>query len=592
MSEKHRKEIEFILAKSESNVSKRLQKLYKELAEEITQDIIELAEQIEQDDKFSKKLQKERLEAIRSQMYAKVDQLKGEEKKNIYDFLTHDGHVAFNELFYDFEMTEKMPLTFAMMTDRQIATIINTPVAQRKLSTRLKGNSTKMKQNMNRVLTRGFAKGWSTQKMAVQIAEIGGADYRRGMTIARTESGRVTSVTRQKSQEHAKELGINTQKRWVSTLDGDTRTNHRKLDGQEVGIDEYFEIDGHKALQPHMFGVAREDCNCRCRTINVVVGYEPKLRRDNETGEEIEYQNYEDWLEGKNGSDEREVVDNEISYNDSLAQTNMKKMVGKDNYENFVEHLNHIDNERVKQMFNLLGDKISFKPISNAHPHARGSNIQLDITSFVGDQYHYPMKTVYHEAGHAFDSLGMELLTGKNGFAVGKKKIKVLGKMVEVDDNVYHASGLPDYKLKESFNRDLWRAINGSDLPMFEDLGTKPRKRAEKREWEDKRSEIYAALQKNTQKFQTEYKDKFKENPSMYVALSDMMESTGWFYGTLGAGHGKDYWKKTGMAETEFFAHATEMVASKEAEKVMREIFPTGINAWEKLVDDMLERVK
>lgn len=309
MSEKHRKEIESILAKSESNVSKRLQKLYKELAEEVTQDIIELAEQIEQDDKFSKKLQKERLEAIRSQMYAKVDQLKGEEKKNIYDFLTHDGHVAFNELFYDFEMTEKIPLTFAMMTDRQIATIINTPVAHRKLSTRLKGNSTKMKQNMNRVLTRGFAKGWSTQKMAVQIAEIGGADYRRGMTIARTESGRVTSVTRQKSQEHAKELGIHTKKRWVSTLDGDTRTNHRKLDGQEVGIDEYFEIDGHKALQPHMFGIASEDCNCRCRTINVVVGYEPKLRRVNETGEEIEYQNYEDWLEGKKDTEENKSLE-------------------------------------------------------------------------------------------------------------------------------------------------------------------------------------------------------------------------------------------------------------------------------------------
>lgn len=301
---KYQKEIESLLSKSESGINKKLQTLYKDLAEEITRDIIKLAEEIEQDDKFSKKLQKERLEAIRSQMYAKVDQLKGEEKKNIYDFLTHDGHVAFNELFYDFEMTEKIPLTFAMMTDRQIATIINTPVAQRKLSTRLKGNSTKMKQNMNRVLTRGFAKGWSTQKMAVQIAEIGGADYRRGMTIARTESGRVTSVTRQKSQEHAKELGINTKKRWVSTLDGDTRTNHRKLDGQEVGIDEYFEIDGHKALQPHMFGVAREDCNCRCRTINVVVGYEPKLRRDNETGEEIEYQNYEDWLEGKKDTEE------------------------------------------------------------------------------------------------------------------------------------------------------------------------------------------------------------------------------------------------------------------------------------------------
>ena len=297
---KYQKEIESLLSKSESGINKKLQKLYKDLAEEITQDIIKLSEEIEQDDKFSKKLQKERLESIRSQMYAKANRLAGNQEENIYDFLRHDGQVAFNELFYDFEMTEKIPLSFAMMTDKQINVIINTPVASRKLSTRLKGNNTKMKQNLNRVLTRGFAKGWSTQKMAVQIAEIGGANYRRGMTIARTESGRVTSVARQQSQQHAKEIGIKTNKRWVSTLDGDTRTNHRKLDGKTVGIDEYFEVDGHKALQPHMFGIASEDCNCRCRTITVIDGYEPDLRRDNETKEVIDYKNYNEWLESKN----------------------------------------------------------------------------------------------------------------------------------------------------------------------------------------------------------------------------------------------------------------------------------------------------
>lgn len=401
---------------------------------------------------------------------------------------------------------------------------------------------------------------------------------------------------------------------WIAALEIHTCDTPIEVDGKTYkgcrGLDGQVFTRSRKFLLPpaHPF--------CRCTTApwdEILDEIEfSRWSRDPATGKSVDTHavKFDEWqemvgLKPQSANKESEFVvaklgehltkaetGSKTTYNGSLDKTNMKKMVGKDNYDNFVEHLNSIDNERVKQMFNLLGDKISFKPISNAHPHARGSNIQLDITSFVGDQYHYPMKTVYHEAGHAFDSLGMELLTGKNGFAVGKKKIKALGKMVEVDDNVYHASGLPDYKLKESFNRDLWRAINGSDLPMFEDLGTKPRKRAEKREWEDKRSEIYAALQKNTQKFQTEYKDKFKENPSMYVALSDMMESTGWFYGTLGAGHGKDYWKKTGMAETEFFAHATEMVASKEAEKVMREIFPTGINAWEKLVDDMLERVK
>ncbi|MBO6330593.1 hypothetical protein EY672_07085 [Enterococcus gallinarum] len=296
---KYQKEIESLLNKSESNINQELQALYKELANEMTKEIIELNDQIEKDDNFSKKLQKELLEFIRSQMYAKANQLEENQRKIMYDFLKRNASTSYNELFYEFEMSEEIPLSFALLTDKQIATIINTPVAGRKLSTRLKGNSSKMKKNLNRVLTRGFSKGWSTQKMAAQIAEIGGANYRRAMNIARTESGRVTSVTRQQSQQHAKDLGVKAEKKWVSTLDGDTRNNHRKLDGQIRAIDEYFEVGGLKALQPHMFGIASEDCNCRCRTVNVIKGYEPKLRRDNATVEVSAYKNYQEWINSK-----------------------------------------------------------------------------------------------------------------------------------------------------------------------------------------------------------------------------------------------------------------------------------------------------
>lgn len=296
---KYQKEIESLLNKSESNINQELQALYKELANEMTKEIIELNDQIEKDDNFSKKLQKELLEFIRSQMYAKANQLEENQRQIMCDFLKHNASTAYNELFYEFEMSEEIPLSFALLTDKQIATIINTPVAGRKLSTRLKGNSSKMKKNLNRVLTRGFSKGWSTQKMAAQIAEIGDANYRRAMNIARTESGRVTSVTRQQSQQHAKDIGIKAQKKWVSTLDGDTRNSHRKLDGQIRAIDEYFEVGGLKALQPHMFGIASEDCNCRCRTVNVIKGYEPKLRRDNATGEVSAYKNYQEWVNSK-----------------------------------------------------------------------------------------------------------------------------------------------------------------------------------------------------------------------------------------------------------------------------------------------------
>lgn len=296
---KYQLEIEKILSKSESSASKELKSLYADLISEVTVDIVQLQKEIEADDKFSKKLQKERLEAIRSQMAAKIEQLNKDQKQSVWSFLRFQGDTAFNSLFYEFEMSEKIPLTFAMLTDKQLNVIINTPVASRKLSTRLQGNSVKMKKNLNRVLSLGFAKGLSTQKMARQIAEIGGATYKRSMNIARTEAGRVTGITTQQSHEKAAEAGVDLEKQWVSTLDGSTRHNHQKLDGQVREIDDYFEVDGKKALQPHMFGRPEEDINCRCRSISKIKGYDHKLRRDNESKEVIDYKNYEEWREAQ-----------------------------------------------------------------------------------------------------------------------------------------------------------------------------------------------------------------------------------------------------------------------------------------------------
>lgn len=296
---RYQAEIEKLLIASEKNVSKELQQLYKELSDEITQEVIQLQKEIEADDKFSKKLQKERLEAIRNQIATKIEQRNNDQKHSIWSFLRFQGDTAFNALFYEFEMSENIPLAFSMLTDKQLNVIINTPVASRKLSTRLKGNATKMKKNLNSILARGFGKGLSTQKMARQIAEIGGATYKRSMNIARTEAGRVTGITTQQSQEKAAEAGVELEKQWVSTLDGNTRHSHQELDGQLREVDDYFEINGKKALQPHMFGRPEEDINCRCRSISKIKGYDYKLRKDNETKAVIQYKNYNEWLADK-----------------------------------------------------------------------------------------------------------------------------------------------------------------------------------------------------------------------------------------------------------------------------------------------------
>lgn len=550
---KYQKEIESLLNKSELNISQELQALYKELANEVTKEIIELNDQIEKDDNFSKKLQKELLESIRSHMYAKVSQLEGNQQRSMYDFLIHDAGTAYNELFYEFEMSEKIPLSFAMLTDKQISTIINTPVAGRKLSTRLKGNSSKMKENLNRVLTRGFSKGWSIQKMAAQIAEIGGANYRRAMNIARTESGRVTSVTRQQSQQHAKDLGIKAQKKWISTLDGDTRNTHRQLDGQIRDIDDYFEIAGMKTLQPHMFGVASEDCNCRCRTINVIKGYEPKLRRDNATSEVSEYKNYQEWADSKESVQQPNTKQAKV-----FGKTNMEEMVGSENYSSFLESFDTIPDERVKTLLLEFGDQLSFNALSKDRSYRQGNTIQLNEKAFKGSHDNKPMQSVYHELGHFIDGKGVEIL----------------------DSDFDNISAIPGYKIKKAINDDLLKLFN-SDLEAANGKDHQKVKNLKK---------LTISQQSDIVR---KYKKLAEENPYKYSDLSDIMESTGGFIeGPLGSGHGLKYWKTSGKQETEFFAHMFETVANDDSRKMMYELFPTASQKWDQMLDDIIKKMK
>lgn len=544
----YQREIEKLLQASERKVSKELQKMYKNLADEISKEIVALQKEIDETDKFSKKLQKERLEAIRNQMDRKIRIVEQDQKSSIWFFLRYNGDTAYNSLFYEFEMSKKIPLAFGMLTDKQLNVIINTPVASRKLSTRLSGNTAKMKKNLNRVLMGGFGKGLSTQKMARQLADIGGAEYRRAMNIARTEAGRVTGVTRQQSQNHAKELGVDVKKKWVSTLDGDTRTNHRELDEQVKEIDERFSVGGHSALQPHMFGIASEDCNCRCTTISVIEGYEPSLRRDNESHEEMDYQNYNDWL-GSKGKESK------VRSNDYFDKTNMKEMVGNKNYNDFLEGLDSIEDANFKELLENIGSQLNFTELSDGKNSVRGNKVKLSQEAFNGNKYKTPLQSVFHELGHAVDNLGVEAL----------------------DSDFDRVSEMPGYKLKNDIKKDLLKLFN-------DDLGLTDGQKIKN----PKKLSIF-----DQSAIVRKYKDLLEKNPKMYSALSDMMESTGAFIDhPLGFGHGKKYWNASGMQEAEFFAHMSETVANKEARKMMYDLFPTASKKWEKMVADILKKMK
>lgn len=291
----YQKEMQHLLQLQDQRVNRQLYNLYVDIVKELKKSLLAEYQSYENLSR-SKKMELKRMSAMLEAIDSQSQKLKTGLNGTIPDHLEKVGKMAYNELFYEYEQT-RSAIQFALLPEEELKTIIETPVAGLRLSQRINdGVVSDLRKNIKSELTRSFVHGLSYQRTAKRLSELGSSSYRRALNITRTEAGRVSAIARQRSQKEAVDLGIEFKKMWVATLDKRTRNTHQHLDGQQVGPEEYFEHNGLRTLQPHMFGIASEDCNCRCRTISRLKDDDtPLLRRDSETGEVVEYRNYREW---------------------------------------------------------------------------------------------------------------------------------------------------------------------------------------------------------------------------------------------------------------------------------------------------------
>lgn len=248
---------------------------------------------------FSKRLKVERQLEVAIRINDIINKMGGKEEQLLRNFISDEGTQGYFGTFYALEGAENIQINFAMLPEDYISELVNKPVAGKRLSTRLYINRTKLAQEATTALLQGAFKGEGYAKVAKRVGELTEANYKQSLRIARTEGGRVQSAAKQKSYEDAETMGIKIEKQWMSTLDEKTRTSHQEIDGQRVGVNEKFTVDGKQADGPRLFGVAGLDINCRCTTIPVVNDIAPEFRVDNKTGEHIKYTNYNEWAESK-----------------------------------------------------------------------------------------------------------------------------------------------------------------------------------------------------------------------------------------------------------------------------------------------------
>lgn len=605
---------------------------------------VEVKQYIENYDQlsFSKRLEVENRLKTANRIDGILNDLNSWSDAEIRRYIENEIEVGYYGTWYALEGAENVQLDFGILPERYIETLVNEKVNGQTFSKLLYQKRDELAERVTSALLTSAINGKGYAYAAKEVGELTEASYKQALRIARTEGGRAQSTAKQKAYKEATDKGVEMEKRWLSTLDKKTRHSHQELDGQTVAVDGQFNFNGHKADGPRLFKRASLDINCRCTTVAVVNGIAPDVRRDNLTGEQIEYTNYKDWYASKktqnvigkkkyadyvgtlakkyktNNFSELldrmtdkeyeklnilDITDDAIEEikpktkvfdaEEIMSKTNMKEKVGETNYIQFVGHLNNAKDERIKGLYSAFGGDLEYMPLKDVGAYANGRAIQLAQSSFTGRRGKNPLNTVYHENGHAFDFLGFKTLTGKSNLPTGKKiKKKMLGRYHEFDETISHASALPEYNLKETIQNDLWRYING-DLPRPSSLGKKPRKAAEKVAWEQTLEQIREEQQKNTIAFKESINDRLKDNPIPIGAISDIIESTG-FMGEMpfGWGHGAKYWKRTGNAEVEFFAHFNEILTTdEEVYALFTSMFPESTKICETIVDDILKKV-
>ena len=618
---------------------------YKEALKSLKAEIKQYTDNYEQLS-FSKRLEVENRLKTANRIDGILNDLNSWSDAEIRRYIENEIEVGYYGTWYALEGAENVQLDFGILPERYIETLVNEKVNGQTFSKLLYKKRDELAERVTSALLTSAINGKGYAHAAKEVGELTEASYKQALRIARTEGGRAQSTAKQKAYKEAEKKGVQLEKRWLSTLDKKTRHSHQELDGQTVAVDGQFNFNGHKADGPRLFKRASLDINCRCTTVAVVNGIAPDVRKDNLTGEQIEYTNYKDWYASKKTQqtmgkkkyadyvdglskkyktkDFSELLDRMtekeyeklsiIDVTDDIVEdikpkaktfdakaimgkTNMLEMVGEENFNGFVKHLDSVKDERIRNLYDKLGGKIEYYETKQVGAFARGNIVQTSPRSFTGDKESRPFEVVQHENGHAFDSLGMEILTGeKKAFTGRKVKKKILGSTSEFDEIVFHASGLPEYDLKNTINQDLWRYVNGDELPTFKDIGKRPRKAAEKIAWEELSDKIYSESKENFAKFYTDMKAIQKEDFTRTSAISDIAESTGYLsnFGDFpfGAGHGKKYWSTSGNAETEFFAHFMEIMTVKTDDYEMFNLmFPESMKICEQIIDDILKKV-
>lgn len=205
-----------------------------------------------------------------------------EDYKNIVNMIVEMNENIYVENYlkmaYLFEVFTSTEMGFAPPAKELIQTTLTNAIKYLALPSILEKHRNEIVRRLNIEISQSLIAGEGYWKMAKRIENAVNFSKKKARAVARTEGGRSISLSDEQVFEQASKYATVT-KVWMSALDNDVRSAHRKLDGDKADKDGYFHYDGLKAKGPHQWHVAKMDINCRCIVIYLVNGMLPEVRR-------------------------------------------------------------------------------------------------------------------------------------------------------------------------------------------------------------------------------------------------------------------------------------------------------------------------
>ena len=239
-------------------------------------------------------------------------------------------------------------------------------------------------QKITSEVTQGILQGESVDKIASRMRNVAAMGSRAARRNARTAVTGAENAGRQAGFERAQDMGIDTEKQWLATMDDRTRHEHRLLDGVHVPVDEDFEVDGYKIEYPGDPSAEPEMVyNCRCTMICRIKGFEKDFTdRHNDALGDMTYEEWKHQLEKKD-SKELRFSNAENALNDTQTQAS----------KDYAERMS----SKTLDKFNNVFKEAEYKQSDNGSYYDESNNIIY--ISKNGDKG----ETLFHESTHYHD---------------------------------------------------------------------------------------------------------------------------------------------------------------------------------------------